>query len=154
VRRAFFFFGAVVTFTLCGGACGARSNLDAASGASTVAEGASSAGTGAAGNDGGPLPACNFPLGMVEPSANTLCYAGRSVVSCLLPNGSTTCLTGDPEGGCHDPAEYDCQIECQPNEFGFSCGSTGPLQLEPPAGCRLVSDFSPGIVYSCCPCGS
>jgi hypothetical protein len=146
---------AVLTFTVCAAACGARSGLDAIEVSTSGGQSAGTAGTGASGNDGGPPPACKLPPATEQPTPNTLCFARRGVVGCLHPSGTDTCLADDPSAGCGNPGDFDCQNECQLGEFGFACSLIGPgaFHPAPPAGCRIVSDPTDMVVaFYCCPC--
>jgi hypothetical protein len=108
-------------------------------------------------------PSCSWPASLdpdpADPSgpARDHCVAGRTRLSCALPDGSTqTCWTHDPtqcEGG--NPPGAECHADCAENEFSARCGGVGPGPVpDPPASCRGDGFVPAGVAFYCCPCGA
>jgi len=118
---------------------------------------------GSAGAVGKLLSACSFSKEVGEPAAGTkqLCSSAQTWLACRGSNGGGEgCLSDDPTQ-CPGPNPvvgvtfFDCQSECQPDEFGVSCGGPGPGPYpSPPSGCRGLLSGPGGGTRWCCPCGS
>jgi hypothetical protein len=105
------------------------------------------------------LPTCGWPAIDQGDASPGQCRANRTLLSCILEDGSNeTCISSSP-ASCSDPeplATASCIMECADNEFAVTCGSPEPSAsaFEPPQGlaCHALVYTPEGVVFYCCPC--
>jgi hypothetical protein len=105
------------------------------------------------------LPACGMPKIDQGDAAPGQCKVDRTLLSCLLPDGSSEICTSDNPASCPDlgvAAIQSCIDRCAANEYAIACGAPGPSSgnFAPPAvlNCHATVYTPGGVVFYCCPC--
>ncbi len=105
------------------------------------------------------LPACAWPKIDQGDASPGQCRVDRTLLSCILEDGSTEICTSSNLANCPDQSSTMTQLcidQCGAGEYAVVCGSPGPsaMAFEPPVAlaCHATLYTPGGVVFYCCPC--